>query len=1644
MQVFTNFNSLFIAFYKPHFKKISKSCIYLLSILCVLHANAQPKIIFPYTGKVQRWNVPSCVQKIKIEVWGAQGGGSLDCENAIMVLQDDGGLGGYSSGVLDVQSGQLLYIVVGGQGKTGLNNVHDGGYNGGGDGGVFGAGGGGATDIRTILHDLDSRLIVAGGGGGGNTGFPNAGSGGAGGGTLGQDGIALYHFSPGGGGGTQVFGGAAGYAPGEAGSWGFGGNAGNGPAQFHISGGGGGWYGGGSAYGAGGGGGSSNLWGVSDSNSIVGVRQGNGLVVITLLESDLCSNCDLTCRSQINISMPVNECYIAINADQVLSSVTNECTTFGYNLQITYPFGTNALAGFDLDRSHLGQTLIYSVSNQNGNTCWGYLKVEDKSSPVAGCNGTRTISCSQIEKLLEINTQVIDNCSTRNTATIENMTFEDFGCNDPRGLGQISRTILAIDAWGNASRCSDLLIIAKDSIEEIQAPDLITLNCKVVCKTPNVEETADLPDYEEIIFSKDPASKFYPHPELLISLQKQDSFNANYPCLPAYLNTVPYLYDSVLVWDEGEYIFEWQKISLYSLPNRYCKIQVRYKDEIIPLCSDGSGFKIRREWAVYDWCGEKETFYIQYIHVLDKEGPKLIIPATGGIHLRDDRLYYRSSVDPHSCYATTELKELIISDCNSNIKQAYTVTYSDPSNNAKAIVQSGKLPGQIKLPANQGIYGVRCHTINVTLSDACLNRTDTMIQVCVIDDQPPEVLATENTVSTVDPATCWSRIYAKDLDRGSKDNCCNVLHFAIATMDSINAARKYVYDAIIAQCGIRDYKASQEYYDFYIEDYISSYIFKDYLDLNACASYQVVLRVWEACGIPQYDPHIFPYAEHYWFLYNAGYPRSHYRADHNLNFGFSRNANYSKFKAPKDINWRYPLIFCDPPLKEWFALAGLDDYRSAYPGSGAPELCNFDFYFPRLGLMAGSFYGDNIAPGNTCSRMLWKDVMVMVRVDDKTPPIAEKPRDLFLYCDNVYSEHGNVFEYADCNKFPDNLDWPADGTCRDYKNIPYAEIECVKENDGILTDALDGIGKPFGWYGCASSNTEHTDEHGNPVPCDDHHAAWAPVYCHSWLCLDRFDQAGKTNPSDYFYTPRFRNSIPASDTAGQNKFWIWDNCEIVASSLKQKDSSIINNCGTGWLSRTWTASDKCGNLVTTSQKIIVKHRSDFEVIFPQDHIAFCTAKEGLTPSSTGSPIISDDECELVGITYKDEIFDIVSDACYKIVRTWQINDWCADSYLIDPDAHTRNQDIIVNDSLVADTKSRACVFRNVKDNGDGYISYKQIIKVFDSIPPQIHMQDTTFCILDTVCSTFKVDFNLNAFDDCTPVELLRYRWEIDNHPSALDLNSLKYNRPSIDLKSAGDVKRFTAPVISGVSLIHIMVSDRCGNEDTTSFRLTVKDCKKPTPYCYNGVATVIMPSNGSIIIWAKDLNAGSYDNCTPDANLGYSFSSNKENTNKTLTCSDIVGGKISLLPIDIYVWDEAGLFDFCRTYVSLQDGIENSCPDSFRPAGERQVTPNANVEDKRKIEIKSTDKDRYFSLSQNIPNPFSSITQVQFNLPYKAGYRLEISDVTGKIIKSIYGAGLKGFNQLQLDGNSMKHSGIYYYTLYFDGLSSTKKMVIIN
>lgn len=213
---------------------------------------------FTYTGSTQQFTVAEEDDYI-LEVWGASGG-------------KNGGAGGYSTGKVHLEVGEVLNINVGESGGTCLGRATFGGGGVGyGSSGTCSGSGGGASDIRINGSTLHSRVIVAGGGGGNASVAPDTSRAntGYGGGLIGLSGSMVEYsgLNPGGG-GYQYQGGIAGfYGWNSSGDNGLNGSFGAGGDNVHVNhtpvagAGGGGWYGGGSgaAYGGGaqGGGGGS-------------------------------------------------------------------------------------------------------------------------------------------------------------------------------------------------------------------------------------------------------------------------------------------------------------------------------------------------------------------------------------------------------------------------------------------------------------------------------------------------------------------------------------------------------------------------------------------------------------------------------------------------------------------------------------------------------------------------------------------------------------------------------------------------------------------------------------------------------------------------------------------------------------------------------------------------------------------------------------------------------------------------------------------------------------------------------------------------------------------------------------------------------------------------------------------------------------------------------------------------------------------------------------------------------------------------------------------------------------------------------------------------------------------------------------------
>jgi len=84
-----------------------------------------------------------------------------------------------------------------------------------------------------------------------------------------------------------------------------------------------------------------------------------------------------------------------------------------------------------------------------------------------------------------------------------------------------------------------------------------------------------------------------------------------------------------------------------------------------------------------------------------------------------------------------------------------------------------------------------------------------------------------------------------------------------------------------------------------------------------------------------------------------------------------------------------------------------------------------------------------------------------------------------------------------------------------------------------------------------------------------------------------------------------------------------------------------------------------------------------------------------------------------------------------------------------------------------------------------------------------------------------------------------------------------------------------------------------------------------------------------------------------------------------------------------------------------------------------------------------------FELYQNRPNPFSSSTVIGFDLPSASSVRLQIFDMSGRTLKVIEVDGVRGYNEVTVNGTDVESTGVFYYQLDTPTHSATKKMIIL-
>ncbi len=364
-----------------------------------------------------------------------------------------------------------------------------------------------------------------------------------------------------------------------------------------------------------------------------------------------------------------------------------------------------------------------------------------------------------------------------------------------------------------------------------------------------------------------------------------------------------------------------------------------------------------------------------------------------------------------------------------------------------------------------------------------------------------------------------------------------------------------------------------------------------------------------------------------------------------------------------------------------------------------------------------------------------------------------------------------------------------------------------------------------------------------------------------------------------------------------------DGC--AADVVMTEDSVFdINNCGAGTIVRTWTFTDAGNNSTTCQQTITVVNSSPYDgstIVWPEDYTLYdaCIEEDQLVPDSLPAPYaypdLPSDPCALLGYNYSDQLFYISYPACYKIIRTWSVMDWCS----FDPENPTAG----------------------------GIWYHTQIIKLMDNTAPELSIPDDVLVSIDNNCEWGEVVLPDAFATDCSPFVTI--------------------NNDSPYADSDGANASGLYPM--GTTTVLFTAVDGCGNITYATMDITVEDLKAPSLICTDNIITELgyTPDTVSVDLHVDLLVVSGWDNCTPSADLQYYIrradpnASGPPSTQElTFYCSDVGANEV-----EVWVVDQAGNADYCTTDVIIQDNLV-VCP----PTGPLVATVAGLIEDESGVE----------------------------------------------------------------------------------------------
>jgi hypothetical protein len=319
------------------------------------------------------------------------------------------------------------------------------------------------------------------------------------------------------------------------------------------------------------------------------------------------------------------------------------------------------------------------------------------------------------------------------------------------------------------------------------------------------------------------------------------------------------------------------------------------------------------------------------------------------------------------------------------------------------------------------------------------------------------------------------------------------------------------------------------------------------------------------------------------------------------------------------------------------------------------------------------------------------------------------------------------------------------------------------------------------------------------------------------------------------------------------------------------DAGNLQDCQEGTFVRTfragYTSLDGRQEYVQCQQRITVE-RDDFPVVVTPKNRDFvnpsCTFDESIIDQAR--PNIQGGPCDVIGEYVTVDTFLFENGVCKKWRITYEYWNWCKQESYGPFTEYALYED---TDDPVIMTCQDTCI--GVDANCEAVVTLSN--SAFD-------VSECT----DNEWIKWVVEIDLwsdGTIDAVAATHFTQRNWTLINDPwygaiYAIELEATSskdsINQP-MDQLSDDQIATISFPeVIQGKMSNHKLTwkaIDGCHNISGCSYNVMVTDKKAPTPYCVN-ISTALM-DDGSIELWARDFDRGSFDNCTNHMDLLFTF-----------------------------------------------------------------------------------------------------------------------------------------------------------------------------